>query len=1324
MCGFAKVCFLVCLFVASSLFIFGQDNPPKRGESVDLPPGASGDWWATVQQNIEREEYNITSAAAESGFLFQAPNRAQGFRIEFSEKGIVVSPLSNDKAGWSWGLELIERAQDSRHKADVTVKGNRLEIGRENITEWYINSPDGLEQGFTINKPLGHDGKLNIDMKLKGGLHPKFAEDGQAIDFYDNSHVAVLSYSKLIVTDAAGVVLPSKFEAVNGGIRISVDDKDAVYPVTIDPIATLPSWTAEGNQSYDCFGFSVATAGDVNGDGYSDVIVGAYSFSNGETYEGRAYLYLGSAGGLPVFPSWVAESNQGGAYFGYSVSTAGDVNGDGYSDVIVGAPGFSSGESFEGRAFLYLGSATGLSPSPSWTAESNKANGEFGISVATAGDVNSDGYSDVIVGAYTYSNGQSDEGRAYLYLGAASGLSPSPSWTAEGNQETAYFGCSVSTAGDVNGDGYSDVIVGAHYYDNGETNEGAAFLYLGCPSGLSASPSWTAEGDQANAYFGFSVATAGDVNGDGYGDIIVGAYFYDNGETDEGRAFVYLGSPSGLSTSPSWMAESNQAGSKFGYSVATAGDVNGDGYGDVIVGAIGYTNGESIEGGAFLYMGSASGLAVSPSWTGESNQPGGAFGWSVGTAGDVNGDGFSDILIGAPYYTNGTITAGGRAYLYLGGSSGLSTSQGWNASGEDWDNYFGYTVSSAGDVNGDGYSDVVVGALGYDGSRGKAYLFPGSATGLSTSVSWSKVGEAAGDYFGASVASAGDVNGDGYSDVLIGAYGYSSSTGRTYLYSGGASGLSSSASWTATGESANSYFGFKAAVAGDVNGDGYSDVLVGAYGYSGNTGKAYCFKGSAAGLSSVASWTAAGQTAGDRFGYSLSTAGDIDGDGYSEIVVGADGYGSYIGRAYLYQGGVSGPSVSPSWMTTGEAAGNYYGHSLASAGDVNGDGYSDLIVAASYFGSYLGKIYVYYGSWSGLPTTASFALAGEYDYDEFGISVASAGDVNGDGYSDVVVGADGYGSYSGRAYLFLGSAAGLAASSSWTATGEYSSNRLGLSVASAGDVNGDGYTDMITGACWHNGKIGRAYLFYGNGGPGVPLRPQQLRNDLSAPISAGGNAYELKFRIGLTLKSPSGKAWSKLQWQIAPWGSVFAPSVNPIQSDGSWYYNPVRRTAPITLQEDLVRYTWRARVKYHPAKSPFIPWSRWFTIPDNGLYQTDLISTSATEPYPPSGCVLPDEPCFIYLVTQGGGNYTLNWQDPNQENQRTGWNVRRSNNPALTPKSSWPLMGTNVVDSDEGTANYQWTDSSGDDPAPSTVWYYLVTTYNDNCPAEGPFASN
>jgi hypothetical protein len=463
--------------------------------------------------------------------------------------------------------------------------------------------------------------------------------------------------------------------------------------------------------------------------------------------EPRASPTLSAAPYALTDPPWVAEGNQSGENLGYSVASAGDVNDDGYEDIIVGAPNYDNGVNDEGMALVYLGSPTGLSTSPAWTAESNQAYARFGQSVSSAGDVNGDGYDDVLVGAYSYDNGETDEGRAYLYLGSSTGPSDSPAWTAEGNQASAYFGSSVASAGDVNGDGYDDVLVAASFYSSGETFEGRVFLYTGSSSGLSSTPTWTAEGNQAFAYFGRSIACAGDVNNDGYDDVIIGAYYYDDPEYNEGCAFLYLGSSSGLSASPSWIGENNMSSSWFGSYVSSAGDVNNDGYDDVVVGAVGYHNPDTDEGAAYLYLGSTSGLLTSPSWSAEGDQAYAYFG-VVSKAGDVNGDGYDDVIVGAYFYDNDTLDEG-RVYLYTGSSSGLSTSAAWTAEGNQYNCMFGVSISSA-DVNSDGFSDIIVGAYNYDNgtadtNEGRVFVFTGAGSApppqfdLSIVIGWNFV---------------------------------------------------------------------------------------------------------------------------------------------------------------------------------------------------------------------------------------------------------------------------------------------------------------------------------------------------------------------------------------------------------------------------------------------------------------------------------------------------------------------------------------------------------------------------------------------------------
>ena len=678
------------------------------GDAVVLPEVASAGWWATAQEDIRHSEYHVTWQ--DSTYLpdvpaaYQAPNRAQGLRTYFTPDGLRIIPRTEVTPSWDWGLTLrgYDYEGDVQPVAAPTVDGNRIEYLRGNVTEWYVNDEAGIQHAFRLETappfPLSVDdgegamrpamshrqpggevrAPLRIDLTLSGDVAASLAEDGRGITLAAVDGRAVLLYGSLEAVDTAGKQLPALLSLSGSTLSILVDDADGVYPimfslgVSANGLSATADWTAEGDQAGASLGISVGTAGDVDGDGYSDVVVGAYFYDNGEPDEGRAFVYQGSASGLSPAAGWTAESNQALAYFGVSVGTAGDVNGDGYSDVIVGAHFYDNGQADEGAAFVYHGSASGLSAAAGWTAESDQALAYFGISVGTAGDVNADGYSDVVIGAIWLDNGQTDEGAALVYHGSASGLSATADWTAESDQAGAEFGNSVGTAGDVNGDGYSDVIVGANAHDGGQSDEGAAFVYHGSASGLSPAPDWTAESDQEVAFFGISVGMAGDVNGDGYSDVIVGAWLYNNVETNEGRAFVYHGSASGLSATAGWTADSNQGRAYFGWSVGTAGDVNGDGYADVIIGAFNYDNGQIDEGRAFVYHGSSSGLSTTPDWSAESDQVLAYFGISVGTAGDVNADGYSDVIVGAIFYDNSEPDEG-QAFVYLGSGAAPST---------------------------------------------------------------------------------------------------------------------------------------------------------------------------------------------------------------------------------------------------------------------------------------------------------------------------------------------------------------------------------------------------------------------------------------------------------------------------------------------------------------------------------------------------------------------------------------------------------------------------------------------------------------------------
>ncbi len=459
-------------------------------------------------------------------------------------------------------------------------------------------------------------------------------------------------------------------------------------------------------------GASVATAGDLNGDGYSEVIVAAPAKAGSL---GAVRLYAGGPEPTQENSSWHKASNlEGTPQFGYSVSSAGDVNGDGYSDIIVGAPYYDSGQTDEGAVFMYAGGESGLQASGYyWKKEGDLAGAHFGFSAAGAGDVDGDGYDDVIVGAPNYASGQVDEGGAWVYRGSAAGMISTPYWHKLSDQVGALFGFSVAGAGDTNGDGFAEVIIGAPMMENDidDADEGMLFVYRGSASGMGTTPYFSKDADKAGTHFGYSVASAGDTNRDGYADIIVGAPDYTSTYAAEGGAWVYLGRPDRIITSPDWYAYGGQASAHFGFSVAGAGDVNGDGYSDVIVGAPDYADGQAGEGGVWTYYGSVNGLFDTAAWHREAGQADAFYGFSVSTAGDVNGDGYADVVVGACGMTD-DVTDEGTARVFLGSLSGLGSAV-WFGAGGELNSYYGYSVSTAGDVNGDGYDEVIIGAPRY-----------------------------------------------------------------------------------------------------------------------------------------------------------------------------------------------------------------------------------------------------------------------------------------------------------------------------------------------------------------------------------------------------------------------------------------------------------------------------------------------------------------------------------------------------------------------------------------------------------------------------------
>ncbi|MEM7534562.1 MAG: FG-GAP-like repeat-containing protein [Chloroflexota bacterium] len=856
-----------------------------------------------------------------------------------------------------------------------------------------------------------------------------------------------------------------------------------------------PDWTVLG-EGFDSLGEVLADVGDLNNDGFDDMAIGANK---------QIYIYLGSPEGLhsQSKPDMDATSvGPSGSFFPKSLAGVGDLNGDGYDDMIAASP---FDDDSHGTVRVYYGHASGLSATEFWHMQGAEEDSQFGMSVDGAGDINGDGFADVIIGA----PGGFDETRSgivYVYTGSADGLTDTPAFTIAGDPADNRFGRVVNGVGDINADGFDDIMY--------SSDEPVVYIHYGSADGLSTEPDEQLMPEQYDFVFGDSMDGLGDVNGDGIDDVVVGAKNID----DTIKAYVFYGYAADRVGGFEGAADVRIVidNSSSGDGIARGvGDINGDGLADLAFAHTLPSYKEAGLGTVSLYFGSEDGLDTEPSTLVRTQEPSDEYGVAVSGAGDHDGDGYGDLLVGAPASIESD-EYGGKAYFYSGanlvGASGTSSTpsfemmpvmtfappvSGQTVAGQtvaEASARFGTWASSAGDVNGDGLLDLLITDDAINNGQGEVYLYLGvdsldeslTAEPFAAKPIMTLTGEEGSFLFGFQAMGVGDVNGDGLDDVLISAPLYEDGLGKVYLYYGVASDQPKETQ--AQKETSKAV---------------PTPIVTSA-------------KNQLGGLEAEPAWTFVGVDDVSNFGYVMGALGDVNGDDFADVAI----LGFHAGREFslrdthIFYGGPDGFADEPDVVSAEEVN---MGYRAASAGDVNGDGFDDMLFTGTMYEGYEGRVSVHLGGEDGVSLLTDATIFGENEGDLLGVAIAGVGDVNGDGLDDVLIGAPGTNGSAGMAQIHFGHPTDvIARDPSWQVLGSVAEADFGQIVSAAGDINSDGYADFaVVGKSAESETLSQIYLYLGGpDGPGsqpvATLFEERSVNDYwpGIRVLAVGNSHD------------------------------------------------------------------------------------------------------------------------------------------------------------------------------------------------------------------------
>jgi len=755
-------------------FLKSISSTANRETGIQKPVFAdSKDWESKARHYLSESEYFFRSFGAE----YATANRKQMTAFNVSGTTITMFPLRVPEAGsasWSSSsMELINISKNAQRKfltrePQTVLKDNYLIYNFQDFKIEYLHTPAGLRQNFLItSKPEG-DEKLQIALKISGDLEPAIDGNNELSLTDKTTGKKILEYDDLKVWDANKKMLKARMEmGKDHYLLITVEDAEAVYPLTVDPLTHNAEWSTSAAgvlpglltnlqlQVDAVYGYTVAGVGDVNGDGYDDIAIGAPGaidvIAGPVTIAGAGavFVYFGSATGPSVVPDKILRATTpiANALFGFSVA-AGNVSGDGRKDIIIGAPGES-----------YTANVSGLPATASVTAGK--------VYVFRGEDISAAGNPSPFLSVYL-------NGSTYFSNGIAGLLSANVS-------VNALFGFSVAATEDMNGDGLGEVVVGAPGYAAAgllpllPVRTGAAIVYYSNNLGTNTpvkltEPSASVLGIPVisdGLLFGFSVDGAGDYNMDGKPDIVVGApagiSLTPPSNLLGGSAYLFAGNGSGVNTThyASFRATAsliNTTANLFGYAVRGVKNGNGSRNGNVIIGAPNGNVLSNIVGGLKLKTGSVnvfiktsnapnpSGVVPDQSFSspransllsilnGQNLSVAALFGASIDNLLDVNCDGINDIIVGEPLSTAvGIINSnavGGAVDVFVGKADGTyDPCLFWTLEnktdfpvGLNAGSLLGYSVAGAGHVAGN--------------SRGARMLIgaPGASMDFSTGI--------------------------------------------------------------------------------------------------------------------------------------------------------------------------------------------------------------------------------------------------------------------------------------------------------------------------------------------------------------------------------------------------------------------------------------------------------------------------------------------------------------------------------------------------------------------------------------------------------------